>query len=160
MKYIRVISFLISIFCFQNTYAAQFLFSDDSDEFTDEVRLQFLIMDDSSLGGFAANCSNGKFFFAGKVTGMFETKKNIDLKIRFDKDEMITKRIPVVDYSGYLTRDKAFTKDILNRIKNSDMFILKVGTEKTQKFTGYEGIGVEIDKFLDATKDIDACNLI
>jgi hypothetical protein len=160
MKYIRVVFLLVSVFSFQNTNATQYAFYDEKDEFTDEAELKFLIMDDEALGGFAVVCSDSEMLFAGNVQSMFVTEKNINLKFRFDKGETITKRIPVVDYNSYLLRrDKVFLIDLLKRIKNSDMFILKVGAEKTQKFTSYVGIGAEIDKFLDAARGIDGCNL-
>ena len=150
--------FLIVLFLFQNSFASEFMYVNETDEFTDEPKLNFGILDDTASGGVMVTCNNKQFFLGANTESFFESKSSVDVKIRFDKDDVITKNLNVVGNRLVYASDRNFIMNILDRIKDSSVFILKIGTEKTLTFSGYEGVDVEIDKFLNDLRLIESCN--
>ena len=65
----------------------------------------------------------------------------------------------VTQYKGVLSRNKAFMNKLFGNIKQSEDFILKVGTEDVQRYTGItEADKRKVDRFIELSSTVDICS--
>ena len=82
----------------------------------------------------------------------------IDVKFRFDKNESFTKTMAIADYRSANTRNKSIISELLSKLKSSDSFIIKVGSEKIQRFSGITTSDKKkIDRFIELSSKVSTC---
>ena len=135
-------------------FAALVTLDEDIDDFTDEVSYTLSFVDDSESGIFGFQCNNSQYLLVIMPKGMWETDKP-NVQFRFDKNEPFA-RMSVTQYKGVLSRNKAFMNKLFGNIKQSEDFILKVGTEDVQRYTGItEADKRKVDRFIELSSTVD-----
>ena len=160
MKKIYQVMLVFALLSFSSyNFAALVTLDEDIDDFTDEVSYTLSFVDDSESGIFGFQCNNSQYLLVIMPKGMWETDNTKNVQFRFDKNEPFTQRMSVTQYKGVLSRNKAFMNKLFGNIKQSEDFILKVGTEDVQRYTGItEADKRKVDRFRELSSTVDICS--
>tara|TARA_Y100000992_G_scaffold69475_1_gene43464 strand:- start:225 stop:710 length:486 start_codon:yes stop_codon:yes gene_type:complete len=158
-KFYQVIFVVILLSLSSFNYAALVSLEENVDDFTDEVSYTLSFVDDSENGIFGINCSNSQQILIIMPQAMWETDNTKDVQFRFDKNEPFTERLGVTQYKGVFSRNKSFINKILRNIKQSEDFLIKVGTEDTQRHTGITSMDKKkVDRFIELSSAVPTCS--
>tara|TARA_B100000989_G_C19513090_1_gene460173 strand:+ start:953 stop:1435 length:483 start_codon:yes stop_codon:yes gene_type:complete len=150
--------FLCALFLTFYAQTALVSLSESADEFTDEVSYTLSFIDDSESSALGFQCNNTRYAFVILPDGMFESDSYVDVQFRFDKNEPFSKSMSITNYKSAGTRNKSTISELLSKIKSSDSFIVKVGSENVQRFSGITTSGVkEIDRFIELSSKVSTC---
>ena len=128
------------------------------DEFTDEVSYTLSFVEDSESSALGVQCNNDQYVFLIMPDGMFESDSYVDVQFRFDKNEPFSKSMSVTSYKSAITRNKSIISELLAKITLSDSFIVKVGSENVQRFSGITTSDVKkIDRFIELSSKVSTC---
>ena len=128
------------------------------DEFTDEVSYGLKFVEDSGSSTLGVYCEKKQYLFLIMPDGMFDNSNFVDVKFRFDKNESFTKTMAIASYKSAITRNKSIISELLSKLKSSDSFIVKVGSEKLQRFSGITTSDKKkIDSFIELSSKVSTC---
>ena len=128
------------------------------DDFTDEVSYGLRFVEDSGSSYLGVYCEQKQYLFFIMPDGMFDKSNFVDVKFRFDKNESFTKTMAIADYRSANTRNKSIISELLSKIKSSNSFIVKVGLENVQRFSGITSSDVKkIDRFIELSSKVSTC---
>ena len=158
-KIYQTIIFFITLLASTSSHAATILLSEDVDDFTDEVAYTLMIRDDLGTGAFGAQCTSENYIFLIMPDGMWESDDYANTQFRFDKNEPFTERLMVNSYKSVVSFDKPLMSKVFKNVFEAESFIIKVGTEDTQRFTGLQkGDLAQLNRFLEISSEVDACS--
>jgi len=158
-KIYQTIIFAITLFASTFSHAATILLSEDVDEFTDQVAYTLMISDDTGAGAFGAQCTSESYIFLIMPKGMWESDDYVYAQFRFDKNEPFSERLLVNNYKSAVSADKLLMSKVFKNVFEAESFIIKVGTEDTQRFTGLKKSDFEqLNRFLELSSRVDACS--
>ena len=158
-KIYQTIIFFITLLASTSSHAATILLSEDVDDFTDEVEYTLMITDDTGAGAFGAMCTSESYIFLIMPDGMWESDDYANTQFRFDKNEPFTERLMVNSYKSVVSFDKLLMSKVFKNVFEAESFIIKVGTEDTQRFTGLQkGDLAQLNRFLEISSEVDACS--
>ncbi len=150
MKKIYQVVFSIIVFLMStSSHATTVVLEESVDHFSDEVSYTLMISDDTEKGGFAARCNTSNFTFFILPDGMWEIDDNLKVQFRFDKGEPFSENMAVHDYKFVANTDVSLATKIFKNAMEAKTFIIKVGTEDTQRFSALsQSDKSKVDKFL------------
>ena len=65
----------------------------------------------------------------------------------------------VNSYKSVVSFDKLLMSKVFKNVFEAESFIIKVGTEDTQRFTGLQkGDLAQLNRFLEISSEVDACS--
>ena len=156
------------VFLSFDLFSGSTMFNDDLDEFTDERQISIALVGDehnsflSELIG--VYCDTDDKPVLGIRKGIIVTlKSNLSVKLRFDKNEPITKNFSYNSSSSLLfTRDIDFIKSFLNELRNSNNLIVKIQDEsEIMRFTDLVDSEKHVAEFMNAASEMPSsiCNI-
>ncbi len=157
-KLSKPLMFFCALFLAFYAQSAKILLQESVDDFTDEVSNTLIFLDDSESSSLAVRCNNNQYVFLIIPDGMFESDSYVDVKFRFDKNEPFSKSMSISSYKSAITRNKSTISELLSKIKSSDSFIVKVGSENVQRFSGITTSDIKkIDRFIELSSKVSNC---
>ena len=157
-KSFKPLIFFCTLFLTFYAQTAVISLQESVDEFTDEVTYTLSFVDDSESSALGVRCNNNQYVFLIMPNGMFEPDGYVDVQFRFDKNEPFSKSMSISSYKSAITRNKSTISELLSKIKSSNSFIVKVGLENVQRFSGITSSDVKkIDRFIELSSKVSNC---
>ena len=154
----KPLMFFCALFLAFYAQTAKILLQESVDDFTDEVSNTLIFLEDSESSSLGVQCNNNQYVFLIMPDGMFESDSYVDVKFRFDKNEPFSKSMSISNYKSAITRNKSTISELLSKIKSSDSFIVKVGSENVQRFSGITTSDIKkIDRFIELSSKVSTC---
>ena len=118
-----IIALILAVVVSGNAYSATIHYKDTKDEFTDERKVLIFTRNDKDNASMGVSCTPGnKLLFSIFPDYYYETKKMVNLKIRFDDEPMYEKNLRRIN-NGVLSQDLDFILEFLNQLQNSKKMI-------------------------------------
>lgn len=147
------------LFMFQHLTAAYIKYDVNIDDFTDEIESYvLLVLDDSTDGGVTFSCF-GMSTTINFIPGIKLDRGEHIVRIRFGTDESFTKKSKSINGAAF-SQDKEFIRTFLEELKKENDFIVKVGSERTQRFTNLYGTKAKIEKYLSVAVNNEQFNCL
>ncbi len=144
-------------------FSGSTVFNDDLDEFSDKRQLLLAVVGDehsnflNELIGIYCDTEVSPRLVVSKGIRI-SLKSNLSVKLRFDKDEPITKNFSQNSSNSLLfTRDIDFIKSFLNDLRNSNNLIVKIQDEsEIMRFTDLVDSEKHVAEFMNAASEMPA----
>ena len=156
------------VFLSFDLFSGSTMFNDDLDEFTDEREISIALIGDgnnsflSELIGIYCE-TDGKPIMGMQKGIIISLKSNLSVKLRFDKNEPITKNFSHNSSNSLLfTRDIDFIRSFLNELRNSNNLIVKIQDEsEIMRFTDLVDSEKHVAEFMNAASEMPSstCNI-